>query len=229
MRLLVKTTLFMFLYLGATFTVIPFAAKLTGRVRLPLNRAHNLQPLNRLTCLLNRNYVRPELRELTYRVADGMHVKNPDFTLLYLDGNFPFFNRFPLIPHLSHNDGKKLDLAFCYWNKEHQTGSPSFIGYGVSEDPGAGEENKAAFCKSCGYWQYGLLNKVISQKHKSEYVFDAGCTAQIVALFAQNEQIGKIFIEPHLKTRLGLSSYTKIRFQGCHSVRHDDHIHVQLK
>ncbi len=34
--------------------------------------------------------------------------------------------------------------------------------------------------------------------------------------------------KPHLKTRLKLSS-AKIRFHGCQAVRHDDHIHVQLR
>ena len=44
----------------------------------------------------------------------------------------------------------------------------------------------------------------------------------------QNKAIKKIFIEPHLKTRWGLKNYQKIRYHGCHAVRHDDHIHVQL-
>ena len=29
----------------------------------------------------------------------------------YLDANFPFINKFPLLPHLSHNDGKKIDIT----------------------------------------------------------------------------------------------------------------------
>ena len=31
-----------------------------------------------------------------------------------LDGNFPFITGFPLLPHLSHDDGEKVDLAFYY-------------------------------------------------------------------------------------------------------------------
>ncbi len=34
-------------------------------------------------------------------------------------------------------------------------------------------------------------------------------------------------MQTRFKTRLKFNS-DKIRFQGCHSVRHDDHIHVQL-
>ena len=36
-----------------------------------------------------------------------------------------------------------------------------------------------------------------------------------------------LLLEPHLKTRLKLEKYDKIRFQGCRAARHDDHIHVQ--
>ena len=40
--------------------------------------------------------------------------------------------------------------------------------------------------------------------------------------------LGKVFIEPHLKDRMKLTN-SKIRFHGCGAVRHDDHIHIQLK
>lgn len=226
---IVKIAVFCCLYLLTTFTLVPVAAKLFGRVRLPMTEHRHLKPLNIVTCLLNRNYVRPEMRDITYSVAEKANSENSNFTLCYLDANFPFFNHFPLIPHLSHNDGKKLDLAFCYWNKLNQCSSPSWIGYGVSEEPTADEASKAEFCKNHGYFQYGFLNKIVSQKGKANVTFDATTTAKIVKLFAAEERIGKIFIEPHLKLRLGLEKYDKIRFQGCHSVRHDDHIHIQLK
>jgi hypothetical protein len=53
-------------------------------------------------------------------------------------------------------------------------------------------------------------------------------TKALVNMFVSEYEIGKIFIEPHLKTRLKLTS-DKIRFHGCQAVRHDDHIHVQLR
>lgn len=49
----------------------------------------------------------------------------------------------------------------------------------------------------------------------------------VISLFAERPVIGKLFIEPHLKTRLKLTS-NKIRFHGCQAVRHDDHMHVQM-
>jgi hypothetical protein len=205
-------------------------AGLFGRVPLPISKAGNLRPLNRLTYLLNRNYVRPQLKQAALDVADKISQQYPGSVVNYLDGCFPFFNGFPLFPHLSHNDGKKLDLAFFYIdNKTHAATSkaPSPIGYGVSEEPRAGEANTTQFCQEKGYWQYSLLTKLVPQGDKKNYTFDSLKTKTLVNLFAAQPAIHKIFIEPHLKTRLGLTTL-KIRFHGCRAVRHDDHIHVQL-
>ena len=160
-----------------------------------------------------------------------MDNKFPGTTVNYLDANFPFLDKFPLFPHLSHNDGKKLDLSFCY--RDNKTGEstnecPSFIGYGICEEPRPNEKNTADFCADKGYWQYSFMTKVISQDNKQNFKFDIDKTKELVNHFAKQPQIGKIFIEPHLKTRLNLTS-DKIRFHGCQAVRHDDHIHVQLQ
>lgn len=72
------------------------------------------------------------------------------------------------------------------------------------------------------------MTKLISQDSKKNFSFDTDKTRELVDLFAKQPTIGKIFIEPHLKTRLNLTS-NKIRFHGCQAVRHDDHIHVQLQ
>jgi hypothetical protein len=50
----------------------------------------------------------------------------------------------------------------------------------------------------------------------------------MVNFFAADPSIEKVFIEPHLKNRLQLTS-PKVRFQGCHAARHDDHVHVQVR
>ncbi|MEZ4805212.1 MAG: hypothetical protein R2852_06950 [Bacteroidia bacterium] len=214
-----------------TFFILPVVAKPFGRVPLPLTESNHLQPLNIWTCLLNRNYVRPELKQATIEVANQMNDKFPGTTVNYLDANFPFINKFPLIPHLSHDDGKKLDLSFCYRDSKTNKSTnecPSFIGYGIYEMPLPNEKNTAGYCAEKGYWQYTLMTKVISQDNKANFTFDRNRTKELVDLFAKQTSIGKIFIEPHLKKRLNLSS-DKIRFHGCQALRHDDHIHVQLK
>lgn len=226
-----RFTSFLTLYCLTTFLIVPVIAKPLGRVPLPLTETNHLQPLNIWTCFLNRNYVRPELMQTAFVVAKQMNDKFPGTAVNYLDANFPFINKFPLIPHLSHNDGKKLDLSFCY--RDTKTGEltnecPSFIGYGICEEPLPNEKNTTDFCAEKGYWQYSFLTKVISQDNKQDFTFDSDKTRELVSLFATQQTIGKIFIEPHLKTRLNLTSH-KIRFHGCQAVRHDDHIHVQLQ
>jgi len=57
---------------------------------------------------------------------------------------------------------------------------------------------------------------------------DLDGTKELITLFVQDNAVGKIFIEPHLKARMKLN-YDKVRFPGCQTVRHDDHVHIQLK
>lgn len=230
-QVLVKTLFFFILYALCTFTLVPLVAKQYGRVPMPVFEKNHVQPANILTCLLNRHYVRPALRALTYSVGEEMNKHYPGTVVNYLDANFPFIDKFPLLPHLSHNDGKKLDVAFQY--NANATGEitnevPSFIGYGICETPIAGEVNAPATCAEKGYWQYSVLQDIVPQRNKKNFTFSAERTKALVTSFVAQQDLGKIFLEPHLKTRLKLTS-NKIRFHGCQAVRHDDHIHVQLR
>ncbi|SEP07006.1 hypothetical protein SAMN05428947_106223 [Mucilaginibacter sp. OK283] len=226
----IKTTTFLVLYITCTFLIVPPLAKLLGRVPLPMTSTNSLQPLNILTCIFNRNYVRPQLKDVAFNAGRQMNERYPGTVINYLDASFPFINRFPLFPHLSHNDGKKLDFAFCYIDSktsQSTNSTPSPIGYGVSEMPRPDEINTAALCSQQGYWQYSMVIKIVPQKNKANFLFDSMRTKKLVEILASEKSVGKIFIEPHLKARLNLTT-SKIRFHGCRAVRHDDHIHVQL-
>jgi len=226
-----KVLAFTALYLFSVFVIVPPIAKLFGRVAMPLTTTNHVRPTNMLTVILNRNYVRPELRRATFDVAAKLSKKYPGTTLNYLEANFPFFNGFSLAPHLSHSDGKKLDVSFFYRDagtSEATDRVPSWLGYGVSEGPLPGEFDRPAECARQGYWQYSFMSRAIPQGNKMKYTFDPRRTKDLVNFFATDQSIGKILIEPHLKTRLGLTS-VKVRLHGCIAVRHDDHIHVQLK
>ena len=145
-----------------------------------------------------------------------MDEKYPGTRINYLDAGFPFIDGFPLLPHLSHNDGRKLDLAFLYTdqkNGEATWKSPSWTGYGVCEGPLPGETDMPARCLQQGYKKYDLLEKVTPQRRKGGYAFDTERNRHIIKLLAGDDRIAKIFIEPHLKERLGLRS-GKIRFHG---------------
>lgn len=229
-----KTTkffVFILLYLLTTFLIIPPVAGILGRVPLPFTTTNHVQPLNIITCLLNRNYVKPQLKAVVFAVAQKMNEEYPGTTITYLDANFPFMNGFPLMPHLSHNDGRKLDISFCY--NSSKTGqpvnnAPSPIGYGISEEPLPNEINMSAYCTQEGYWQYNLLRKIVPQDYKKRFIFNAAKTKDLANYFASENIVEKIFIEPHLKKRLAIISQ-KVRFQGCRAVRHDDHIHIQIR
>lgn len=230
-RISVHAGAFIGVYLLFLFLIVPWAAKPFGRVPLPLFEKQYVRPANAITFLLNRNYVKPELRRIVYTVASQVNEKYPGSTLNYLDANFPFIDTFPLVPHLSHSDGKKLDLSFFY--KDSATGQetnkvPSWIGYGICEEPKAGEINRPEDCARKGFRQYSALKEILPQGSKKDFTFDEARTRFMINAFVRERNLGKILIEPHLKTRLQLTS-NKIRLHGCNAVRHDDHIHVQLK
>ncbi|HMJ68257.1 MAG TPA: hypothetical protein VK508_05155 [Cyclobacteriaceae bacterium] len=229
-RVIVSVSLFVALYSLSTFIVVPTAARAFDRVPLPIFQSNNIRPLNIWTCLLNRHYVKPELRDVVIEVARKMSEKYPGTVVRYLDANFPLIDRFPLPPHLGHNNGRKLDIAFYYTDSQSglpSNESPSFMGYGVCEGPVDGEENMPAACASQGYWKYGILESIVPQRKKSSLQFDGERTAALVRSFAQQPSVSRMFIEPHLRQRLQLTS-EKIRFHGCRAVRHDDHLHVQI-
>ena len=225
---LVKLTSFALLYVSATLLIVPLIARIAGRVPLPVTKSQNLIPHNYITPLLNRHYVKPKLRTQLFEIANSVHQGNSRLKVSYLDANFPFIDGFPLLPHLSHDDGKKVDLSFYYIYKGWECNlKPTTSGYGKFVEPLNSEINTTRDCKSKGYWQYDY-SKFLTFGSRDDLEFDPGNTKILVEKIAQHNLTEKIFIEPHLKRGLDLSS-DKVRFQGCRSVRHDDHIHYQIK
>ena len=214
-----------------SWVLTPPLARLGGRVPLPWTETAGVRPLHIATCLLNRNYVRPVLRDEVMAVAARMHHRYPGTIVNYLDANFPFFDGFPLLPHLSHHDGRKLDLSFCY--KDASTGTlsreaPSWNGYGICEVPRPGEPDMPAACERRGFGHYSMMQALVNQEAAIPLAFDEGRTREMIAFLAARPAVSRIFVEPHLRVRLGLQS-PKIRFHGCQAVRHDDHIHVEVQ
>jgi hypothetical protein len=196
---------------------------------MPVFSGHTVKPVSLIYPLFNRHYVCPSLKTTVLNVSAELQRDNPGTEVRYLDGCFPFFNGFPLFPHLSHNDGKKLDLAFFYTDSNGipVNKKPSPIGYGACEEPRANEQNTPLRCKQQGYAFYSMMKAIAGWSVDKTLLFDETRTRKLVILLANSAPIKKIFIEPHLKTRLGLTT-AKVRFHGCQAVRHDDHIHVQL-
>ncbi len=219
-------------YLLFNLALIPLLAQPFGRVPLPWLATENrpAAPHNWFYPLANRHYVRPPMKATLIALGQEMREQYPGLHIQYLDANFPLLDGFPLLPHLSHDDGRKVDLAFVYHDKEggQLEGHPSWFGYGYFEGPRPGEGNQPAECARQGYWQYGLLGKLTPAGRSTKLQLDRQATRRLLILLARQPAISRIFLEPHLRQRWGLAGYSKIRYHGCHAVRHDDHLHVEL-
>lgn len=222
-----KFSFFLALYFISTILIIPLFAKLNNRVPLPIFKSNNLVPHNYLTPLLNRHYVKPTLKSNLIDIGNQLNSENVNLKVSYLDANFPFLDGFPLLPHLSHNDGRKVDLSFYYTNEKGEGNlKPANLGYGKYVEPIKGEYNQTKACKTKGYWHYDYT-KYLTLGSRNDLEFDIQNTKRLIQLLLSKPSSQKLLIEPHLKKRMKLSN-SKIRFQGCHAVRHDDHIHYQI-
>lgn len=220
-----RTALFLTLYAISTFMLVPSIAPLFGREKI--KHSAFIKPTNYMTVILNRNYVVPDVNLILNNVQD--EISGKDIQVNYLDANFPFVVGFPLLPHLSHNDGRKLDLSLVYESPEGKISikQKSRSGYGVFEGPKKGEFDQITKCKISTYKHYDYSKYLSFGETNKELQFSSKGTKALVTSLLKQPQIEKLFIEPHLKTRLNLN-HNKVRFHGCRSVRHDDHIHIQV-
>ncbi|CAN7532770.1 hypothetical protein [Rhizobium sp. LjRoot254] len=227
---LVFLALFVCVYAAATL-VTHQVAPLFGRMPLPCFTSASLTVRTSFYCALNRNYVTPELKEAAEAFADHMASSFPGTTTLALDANFPFVSGFPLLPHLSHDDGRKLDLALYYRDdggnfRNGETRSP--LGYFAFQQLLANSPQPCADRRRflTLRWDLAWLQPLFPDWDiEPERMKEA---LRWLSNEGRNHGIEKVFLEPHIPARLGISNDT-IRFQGCRAARHDDHIHIQLR
>lgn len=206
------------IYAALTYLIVPALAPHFGRVRLPCGMSPTLG------CLLNRTYVSSDLAELVLRADRAFAAAHPGSHLTVLDVNFPFFDGFPLLPHKSHDDGRKIDLAFFYRDAatgaEIPSGAPSPIGYFHFERP------PESYWLPCHFtalrWDFAW-----AQPEQPAWQLDEARTRDAILWFARQRAVTKILLEPYLAERLQVEG-GKVRFQGCFAARHDDHFHVQI-
>ena len=215
-----KLLAFLLTYSAMTVAVI-FVAPAFGRTALSCASNGPLQVQSWIYCASNRNYVTPQLADVLEQAAITMDKRYPGTKTLVLDANFPFFDGFPLLPHLSHDDGKNADLAFYYQDEAGYlagaTRSP--IGYFAFE-PGASDCPKTWPSLR---WDFEAL-----QPLWPDVALDRQRNRAILQLLAEDPRTGRIFVEPHIAQSLNIA-HQSIRFQGCRAARHDDHIHLQLR
>ncbi len=105
-------------------------------------------------------------------------------------------------------------------------GLRSPIGYGAFEQPRANDPTPCEAGQLLTLrWDLDPLQPVFRDLPLDE----ERTRAALEWLFDEGRGFGieRVFIEPHLATRLGLSSPV-LGFQGCRAARHDDHIHLQI-
>ncbi len=231
-RRLAAIAMFVALYAGLSLSASA-VAPLFGRVPLPCHASEDakLAVQSSLYCVLNRHYVTPELKQIAGELAKYMAARFPGTHVNVLDANFPFFNGFPLLPHLSHSDGRKLDLAFFYKDRDSQaqiseTRSP--IGYWAFEEPKSGARGRCTGRSDILSLRWDMdWFQIFNQDYQLDERRTAAALQWLVTEGAKRG-VSKIFVEPHLAVRLGVRSKL-IRFQGCRAARHDDHIHFQIR
>ncbi len=127
----------------------------------------------------------------------------------------------PFPPHLSHGDGREVDMAVFYRTTEGRplNKPPSLNGYGAHEPARPGDPLP---CK--GITRPGDDGTPADRAWR----LDEGRTRDLLGLLIQSPQVKRIFLEPHLKRRFGLETEAKVRFAGCWAAPHDDHLHVDF-
>lgn len=214
----------------ANLFVAPALATLYGRVALPC-AGEPYAALSSLYCVLGRNYARPEVRTMLEAMARDLARDHPGLVVATLDTGFPVIDGFPLPPHLSHDDGRRIDLAYFYKNAAGDSAplaAPSFLGYWGFEAPARPGD---AACTDKARWLTFRWDMDWFQAFvRRDLALDEERTAAMLRWLTETGPqygVSKILLEPHMAKRLGASS-PMIRFQGCRAARHDDHIHVEV-
>lgn len=217
---------FLLIY-AALLGLAHLTAPVFGRVALPCF-GERVAAQSPLYCALARNFATPTARDGLTTLAEAMRTQSPAAKVLYLDAGFPFLNGFPLLPHLSHRDGRKVDLAFFYRDAggvylPGKTRSP--IGYWAFEAP-RGEGACAARSDLITLrWDFDWAQDWFTDRPMDPDL--TGAMVRWLAVEGPRHGVKRMLLEPHLKARFAPGADI-IRFQGCRAARHDDHIHLEF-
>lgn len=195
-----------------------------GLVTAPCHGPAPLRPAAAFFCTKGRNYMTQQARAALIDAAEALNRRYPRTILTFMDASGPD-GRKPFKPHLSHGDGRQIDLADFYQSRSGRrlAGPPpaSRAGYGAFEPPRPGDPLP---CR-------GIDRPNDDRDPPADRIWrlDDERTATLVKILVADPRVRRVFIEPHLKRRFGLSESPKVRFAGCQAARHDDHIHVDFR
>jgi hypothetical protein len=202
----------------------PKPALASGLVALPCGSSETLKPHWSFYCSAGRHYVTTSARMRLMRVADRLSRRYPETSVRYLEASWALGKR-PMPPHLSHGDGRQIDLALFYLDHDGNPldRPPTRTGYGAYEPP-LRKADRACTGSHTRLAAYGGADPPPDRTWRLDEVR----TAALVRALSDDPKVRRIFIEPHLKHRLGFADDPKVRFAGCRAARHDDHIHVDF-
>jgi hypothetical protein len=131
----------------------------------------------------------------------------PGAVVLYMDASWPQATR-PMPPHLSHGDGREVDLAVFFQRPDGRAmaarrRSPATT---PSSRRGRPPSGSASGCRAA---------PAARPAGHPALALDAARTAALVRELSAERHVRRIFIEPHLKARLGFGRDAKVRFAGC--------------
>lgn len=205
---------------AALWGAAQLAAPALGRVPVPCT-GEVLREQSWVYCALMRNFVTADLLAVAEDAAAVVAAEFPGTVTLALDGGFPLLDGMPLVPHLSHDDGEKLDFAFYYADDRGyvagRTASPlgyfAFLRLDAEACPPARVTLR---------WDMDWVQPLVR-----DLTLEPERTRALIRALAGDARVGKVFVEPPVVEALGVTG-PKLRFQGCRAARHDDHIHIQL-
>lgn len=126
-------------------------------------------------------------------------------------------------PHLSHGDGREIDVALFY---ETLDGAPlprppTSSGYYAFEPRRLADPDPCVGRRRPG-------NNTDPPAARA-WRLDEERTRTLIRALLDDTRVRRLLLEPHLKRRLGFANEDRIRFPGCNTLRHDGHIHVDVR
>jgi hypothetical protein len=196
-----------------------------GLVPLPC-RGTPLHPVAQVYCGGHRHYVTPDARDALIEAAAGLARAFPGSSVQFMEASWPSALR-PMPPHFSHGDGREVDLALFYEDRDGRprpgppilSGQPNGPGYGAYEPP---QREADRVC-------VGVRRGQPDPAADRSWRLDEARTRDLIRRLVADPRVRRVFLEPHLKARLGFAREPKVRFAGCAAARHDDHIHVDFR
>ena len=200
----------------------PTVTSPAGLVQLPCDEASMLRPASPRYCAGDgKHWVTPTARAVLEAVTARFTRAHPGSAITYMEASWPSGIR-PMPPHLSHGDGRQVDIALFHLDRAGKplARPPTQSGYGAFEPPRPGEPRPCAAVTRPANNEDPPANR--------GWQLDEARNRTLIQALLDDPRVARILIEPHLEQRLGFAGHPKMRFPGCHAMRHDSHIHVEV-